>query len=89
MTASGFEQTKADACVFRKIADKEAEMVVVVHVDDTLADAQAMERFAAELGGKFKVKSMMEKFGVVKASKAPASFGAPTISKCMSRRKIC
>ena len=54
-------------------------MVVVVHVDDTLVHAQAMmERFAAELGGKFKVKSMVETFGVEKA-RTPASSGVPTL----------
>ena len=61
MTAIGFEQSKADPCVFRKIADKEAEVVVVVHVDDNLAHAKeqaTMERFAAELGRKFKLKDM-------------------------------
>ena len=30
MTAIGFEQAKADSCVFRKVVDSEAEMVVVV-----------------------------------------------------------
>ena len=61
MTAIGFEQAKADPCVFRKVADGEAEMVVVVHVDDILAHAKdqaTMDRFAAELGQKFKLKDM-------------------------------
>ena len=40
MAAIGFEQAKADPCVFRKVVDGEAEMVVVVHVDDILAHAQ-------------------------------------------------
>ena len=31
MTAPGFEQAKTDPCVFRKVVDGEAEMVVVVH----------------------------------------------------------
>ena len=66
-----------------------------MHVDDILAHAQAtMERFAAELGGKFKVKSMVEKFGVEKASRAPDSSGVATLSKRVSRkplrrRKVC
>ena len=128
MTAIGFDQSKADPCVFRKIADKKAEIVIVVHVDDILAHAkdQAMiERFTAELGRrKFKlkdmgdakyymgchitkdrkahelkldqhlyVKSMVEKFGVQKASWVPMSSEVPTLSKQMSRktrrRKIC
>ena len=37
MTAIGFEQAEADPCVFRKVVDGEAEMVMVVHVDDILA----------------------------------------------------
>ena len=51
MTAIGFEQAKADPCVFRKVVDGEAEMVVVVHVDDILAHAKdqaTMDRFVAE-----------------------------------------
>ena len=49
-------------CVFRKVVDDEAEMGVVVHVDDILAHAKdqttTMDRFAAELGQKFKLKDM-------------------------------
>ena len=47
--------------MFRKVVDGEAEMVVVVHVDDILAHAKdqaTMDRFAAELGHKFKLKDM-------------------------------
>ena len=40
MTAIGFEQAKADPCVFRKVVNGEAEMVVVIHVDDILAHAK-------------------------------------------------
>ena len=61
MTAIGFEQARADPCVFRKVVDGEVEMVVVVHVDDILAHAKdqaTMDRFAAELGKKFKLKDM-------------------------------
>ena len=61
MTAIGFEQAKTDPCVFRKVVEGEAEMVVVVHVDDILAHAKdqaTMDRFAAELGQKFKLKDM-------------------------------
>ncbi|CAM9832049.1 unnamed protein product, partial [Ascophyllum nodosum] len=50
-----------DPCVFRKVVDGEAEMVVVVHVDDILAHAKdqtTMARFAAEFGQKFKLKDM-------------------------------
>ena len=42
-------------------------MVAFLHVDDIPAHVQeTMERFTAELGEKFKVKSMVEKFGVEK-----------------------
>ena len=61
VTAIGFEQAKANPCVFRKVVDGEAEMVVVVHVDDTLAHAKdqaMMDGFVAELGQKFKLKDM-------------------------------
>ena len=52
-----------------------------MHVDDILAHAQAtIERFAAELGEKFKVKSMVEKFGVEKARRTSASSGVPILS---------
>ena len=40
-----------------------------------------MERFAAELGEKLKVKPVVEKFGVEKASRTPASSGVPTFSQ--------
>ena len=61
MTAIRFEQAKADPCVFRKVVDGESEMVVVVYVDDILAHAKdqgTMDRFAAELGQKFKLMDM-------------------------------
>ena len=61
MKAIGFEQAKADPCVFRKVVDGEADMVVVVHVDDILVHAKdqaTMDRFAAKLGQKFKLKDM-------------------------------
>ena len=61
MTAIRFKQAKADPCVFCKVVDGEAGMVVVVHVDDILGHARdqaTMERFAAELGHKFKLKDM-------------------------------
>ena len=48
-----FEQLEAGRCVFREFDDGEVEMVVLMHMDDILAHAQAtMERFAARLGGK-------------------------------------
>ena len=53
-----------------------------MHLDDILAHAQAaMDRFTAELGEKFKLKSMgLEKFIVEKARRIPASSGVPTLS---------
>ena len=61
MAAIGFEQAKVNPCVFRKVVDGEAEMVVVVHVDDIVAHAKdqaTMDRFAAELEQKFKLKDI-------------------------------
>ena len=61
MTAIGLKQSEADPCVFRKIIDKEAKMVDVMHVNDILAHAKdqaTMERFAAELGRRTKLKDM-------------------------------
>ena len=61
MTAIRFEQSKADPCEFRKIANKETEIKVVVYVDNILAHAKdqaTMERFAADLERKFKLQDM-------------------------------
>ena len=61
MMAIGIKQSKADPCVFCKVADKEVKMVVVVQVDDILAHAKdqaTMERVAAKLGRKFKLKNV-------------------------------
>jgi hypothetical protein len=65
MMVIGFEQAKPDPCVVREVVH-EAEMVVVVHVNDILAhskDQATMDRFAAELGHKFKLKDMMSEAG--------------------------
>ena len=71
-----FEQSEADRCVFCKFDDGKVEIVVFEHVDDILARAEVtMERVAAELGETFKVKSIVEKFGVEKISRTPASWG--------------
>ena len=71
---NSFEQPEADPRVFCKFKDGEVEMVVIVHMDEFLAHAQAtIELFATELRGKFKVKSMVETFGVKKVSRKPAS----------------
>ena len=69
--------------MFRRFDEEEVGMVVVMHVHDILAhtdDQATMEKFAAELGGKFKVK-WMEKFVIETASRAPASLGVPTLSQ--------
>ncbi|CAM9981230.1 unnamed protein product [Ascophyllum nodosum] len=61
MTAIGLEQAKVGLCVFRKVVDGGTEMVMVVHVDDILVHAKdqaTMDRFAAELGQKLKLKDM-------------------------------
>ena len=67
--------------MFRKFDDGEVKMVMVVRAEGTLAHAQGtMEKFAAELGQRFEVKSMAVKFGVEKARRTPASLGVPTLS---------
>ena len=56
-------------------------MVVFMHVDDIFAHAQATKkRLAAGLGGRFKVKSMVEKVGVEKARRIPYFSGVTTLS---------
>ena len=84
-----FEQSEADPCVSCKFDYGEVGMVLVVHVDDNLAHAKdqaTMERFAAELEANFEVKSMVEKFGVEKASRTPAYSRVPALSKRTSRK---
>ena len=67
--------------MFRKFDDGKVEMVFV-HGDNILAHAQAtMERFVADFGEISKVKSMVDKLGVDKASTIPASSGVPTLSQ--------
>ena len=76
-----FEQSEVDRRVFRKVDDGKVEMMVFVHVGDILVHAQAtMKRFTAELGEKLKVKSMVKKFGIEKASRTPASSGVSALS---------
>ena len=76
-----FEHSEADRPVFHKFDVGEVEMVISMHVDDILAHAQAtMERFAAELGEKFKVESMVDKFGFEKTSRTPVSSEVSTLS---------
>ena len=76
-----FGQSEADRRVFRKFKDGEVVMVVLVHVDDILAHVQAtMELFVADLGERFKVKTMGETFGVEKTNRIPALSGVLTLS---------
>ena len=91
-----FEQSEADRRVFRKFDDGEVEMVVFMHVDDTLAHAQAtMERLAAKLGKKFLSEADGGEVGH-RDDKQDTSFsgGINPLSKWMSRklrrrRKMC
>ena len=76
-----FEYSKADPRVFRKFDNGEVVVVIVVHMGDILAHAKdqaTMERFAAGLGVKFKVKSVVETFSLEKASKTSVHSGVPT-----------
>ena len=78
-----FEELVAGRRVFRKFDDREMKMVVLIHMNDILAHAQVtMERFAADLGEKFKVKSIIDTFDVDKTSKALASSGRSIFSAC-------
>lgn len=64
MTSIGFEKSKTDPWVFRRVG--EVEMVVVVPVNEILVEAKdqaTMERFATELGRKFKFKDMVDDKG--------------------------
>ena len=75
------QQSEADRRVFRQFEDGEVKMMVFMHVDDILAHTQVtMERFAGELGEHFKVKSMVEQFGVEKARRTPAFSRVSTFS---------
>ena len=78
-----FQQSEADRRVFCNFDNVGVGIVVSMHADDVLTHAQAtMVRFAAELGERFKVKSMVEMFGVEKTSRTPASSGVSTLSPC-------
>ena len=79
--ADKFEQPEANPRLFCKFGDGKVEMVAIVHVNDTLAHAQAsIKRFAAEVGGIYKVKSIVEKFGVEQAMRTPYFSRVPTLS---------
>ena len=55
-------------------------MVVLVHMDDILAHAQAtVERFAPELGEKVSNDVDGKKFSGENARRTPASSGVPTL----------
>ena len=68
--------------MFRKFDDGEVKMEVGVRVGDIFAHAQVMmDKVAADLGGNVNVKSKVEKFGVDKPSRTPASSGVPNLSQ--------
>ena len=57
----GFEQSRADPCVFRTFVAGEMEAIRVVHLDQLLALAvtnEAMEIFVRELRATFKIKDL-------------------------------
>ena len=59
----GFEQSRADLCVFRKFVAGKMETILVVHVDDLLAltvTKEAMKTFVGELRSTFKIKDLGE-----------------------------
>ena len=68
--------------MFHKYDDGEVEMVVFVNMDGILAHVQAtMERGSPlSLEERFKLKPMVEKFGVEKPRRTPASSGVPPLS---------
>ena len=69
---------QAERCLFNIFCDDKFEQLepdprVFCKFDDG--------EVPAELGGNFKMKSMVEKFGVEKASRTSASSGLPTLSQ--------
>ena len=63
LKTSGFEQSHADPCLFRKFVAGKMEAILVVHVDDLLVltvTKEAMEIFVGELRSMFKIKYLGE-----------------------------
>ena len=59
----GFEQLRADPCVFRTFVAGKMEAILVVYVDDLLAltvTKEAIETFGGELRSTFKIKDLGE-----------------------------
>ncbi|CAB1107951.1 unnamed protein product [Ectocarpus sp. CCAP 1310/34] len=56
---NGFEQCKADPCVFRKMVDEVVVMIIVIYVDDTLVAGsdEDCEELLASLNKKFPTKN--------------------------------
>ncbi|CAB1108043.1 unnamed protein product [Ectocarpus sp. CCAP 1310/34] len=68
LVENGFEQCKADPCVFRKMVDEVVVMIIVIYVDDILvagSDEDCEE-----------CQCMVERFDVKSTSRIPATPGA-------------
>lgn len=46
LKTTGFEQSRADLCVFRRIIDVVGEVEIVVHIDDIVACSASVETVA-------------------------------------------
>ncbi|CAB1106812.1 unnamed protein product [Ectocarpus sp. CCAP 1310/34] len=62
LVENGFEQCKADTCVFRKMADEVVVMIIVIYVDDILVAGsdEDCEELLASLNKKFPTKNLGE-----------------------------
>ena len=62
LIADGFEQCKADPCIFRKIVDGAVVMIIGVHVDDLLVGGsqKGCESLLLSLNKKFPTNSLGE-----------------------------
>ncbi|CAB1104728.1 unnamed protein product [Ectocarpus sp. CCAP 1310/34] len=62
LVENGFEQCKADPCVFRKMVDEVVVMIIVIYVDDILVAGsdEDCEELLASLNKKFPTKNLGE-----------------------------
>ena len=62
LIANGYEQCRADPCVFRKIVDEKVVGLLVIYVDDIMVVASQQERdeLLASLRKRFPVKDLVE-----------------------------
>ena len=74
------EQSEADRRVFRNSMMKRWRWWCLCTWATSLLALKRRGKLDAELGEKFKVKSMVEKFGDEKARRTPASSGVSTLS---------